>query len=191
MDTSVIGEKDNDPTGGTEVVSQALTSKYSVFVLEQRYSLWSTLPGCIGQPALILGLDLLTGACSDSNNENLFSKGTSFVPFGWEGVVCVPLRGPPTFSTPIPFICKPACRLLWELHLPGEPGAEVLTQPACVVLPFWKSTMPWADNVSHASVILNAKPRCQSLQVTHQDYAGRGSISKTPRTGSFSLDFGI
>lgn len=93
--------------------------------------------------------------------------------------------------TPISFICKPACRLLWELYLPGEPGAEVLTQPACVVLPFWKSTVPWADNVSHASVILNAKPRCQSLQVTHQDYAGRGSISQTPRTGSFSLDFGI
>lgn len=75
MDTSVIGEKDNDPTKGIEVVSQALTSKDSV--LEQRYSLWSTLPGCIAQPVLTLGLDLLTGVCSDSNSENLFSKGTN------------------------------------------------------------------------------------------------------------------
>ena len=82
MDTSVIGE-DNDPTGGVEVVSQALISKDSV--LEQRYSLWSTLPGCIAQPALTLGLDLLTGACSDPKNENLFSKGTNQFCSFWVG----------------------------------------------------------------------------------------------------------
>lgn len=55
MDTSVIGEKDNDPTGGVEDVSQPLTSKDSVFVLEQRYSLWSTLPGCICSASLDFG----------------------------------------------------------------------------------------------------------------------------------------
>lgn len=55
MNTSVIVEKDNDPTGGIEVVFQALTSKDSLFVLEQRYFLWFTLPGCICSASLDFG----------------------------------------------------------------------------------------------------------------------------------------
>lgn len=65
MGTSVIGEKDNNPTGGVEGVSQALTSKDSVFVLEQRILCGPHCLGAFAQPSLTLGLDLLTGACSE------------------------------------------------------------------------------------------------------------------------------
>lgn len=55
------------------------------------------------------------GTYLDHENENLFSKETRFVTFGWEGTVCA-------FKEVAFLLCKLGFRSLWELHHLGSFG---------------------------------------------------------------------